>query len=345
MTTIRMIGTEVNLSCSICNRLFKEPRIARCGHSFCRVCLEGVLQDMPTTEEDPSLAQSGASPSIFEFTCPFPGCGRKSRLRSADIEEFPPNCSLAEIVKQNSSNEGELISKCGEHQMECQMFCVHCKKEICLKCLTDHRDAPHSIFNKEEAVQTYQNRAKQHIHQASVDLESLNVKVSKVMSIHEDEGKIIKEFSKLETMFNVFDEAIVLIEDVKVRLSMNFLCITEGSQEKRNLGKEARENLNIRNAIGSLKRAVQKPTANVFSAIQCEQMALQLKNKANRLLQESRILENREYALHMTADPEELMAADIQGIISKINSLLVKHEIILQSTSGIKINFLCYHYL
>ena len=331
MATSKLIGTDVDLSCSICKEIFKEPRIARCGHSFCRVCLEGVLRDIPMTAEDPALAQSGAS-STFEFTCPFLGCGIKSRLRRADIDEFPPNFILAEVVKRNSK---ELMTRCKIHQMECNLFCLHCKEEICIRCLSEHGTSPHSALAKEEAVDNFQNRAEQHIKEACEDLKSFKVKVAELLSKHEDEQKIAQEFSKLETIFIVLDEAISLIEDLKAKLSVEFLSSNEGNQEKCNLRKEYRENLNMRNAIVSLKRAVQKQTANVFNAIECEEMALHLKDIANRRLRESSTLENRECAIRMNKDPEEILAAGIQSFINKINSLLLKHEIILQKTFGI----------
>ena len=341
MAATHLIGTEVDLSCSICKRLFKDPRMAKCGHSFCRVCLDGVLAPMAIQQEDATHSESDSSAFVSEFTCPFPGCERKSRLRSADIEEFPPNCSLAEIVKLNSSNEGELKTRCRIHHLECQMFCVHCKKEICVKCLTDHRNAPHSPFDKEEAVGEFQNRAKQHIEQACADLESLNVKVAKVMSMHEDEGNVMQEFVKLENIFQVLDDATPFMEDIKVKLCVELLRNSEGNTECRNLRKDARENATIQNAIGFLSRAVQKPTANVFDAIECEQMALDLKLKANSRLRESSQLERRDFSARVMPHHEELVARGINDFIGNLNPALTRYEILLQEPQGIP----CFYFI
>ncbi|KAL0184419.1 hypothetical protein M9458_020115, partial [Cirrhinus mrigala] len=36
---------EEDLTCPICCCLFEDPRVLPCSHSFCKKCLEGILDD------------------------------------------------------------------------------------------------------------------------------------------------------------------------------------------------------------------------------------------------------------------------------------------------------------
>ena len=98
-----------DFSCPICKSILKQPRITRCGHSVCHDCLAARLQSSPTVSPVPDAAsplqQEPPQPhtSYIEFTCPQEGCGRTFRLPSADIEEFPPNLYLAEIISRTAS--------------------------------------------------------------------------------------------------------------------------------------------------------------------------------------------------------------------------------------------------
>lgn len=225
-------GIEIHLSCSICKAILKEPRITRCGHSFCRICLENLLESIsklnsrrfPLSASDTALnlhlddtrQQSACSPLHFEFTCPYPYCGRKYRLRTADIDEFPPNCMLADVLKRYTAKENEKRSQCRIHQKKCRLFCVSCKLEICTGCLIKHNNSPHKAMEKVQAIQKFVSQSKQHIREACEDLTLMKRKMEDAIFVHEIKVNLNGEFAKLDSVFKTFEETTPLLEELKV---------------------------------------------------------------------------------------------------------------------------------
>ena len=336
MATERRITNEMDLSCAICKTAIKEPRITRCGHSFCRCCLEDLLKSIPAinsqfdslTTSD-TQEQSDSPSQHFEFACPFPLCGRKHRLRTADIDEFPPNCMLADIVK---GNERDKKSQCKIHQKKCGLFCFPCKLEICKLCLKEHNKDPHEALEKGEAIAKFLAHTKKLTDETCEIIDSMNEKLEKAISSQENEIKIQGEFIKLENNLKVLDEATPLLEQIKVNLSTEFLMRCEGSID---MLKEAREITNIQNAIGFITRAAHKSNTNVLDDIALEQMASNLKEKVNQRLQGSSF-EARELSGPRIFDSDEVIAENLKVFIAKLNAMMTKYEIILQTPGGMR---------
>ena len=152
MASSRQAGIEVNLSCAICKTILKEPRITPCRHSFCRSCLETFLQSIPISNSElnflstsDTLQQPGLPSPRFEFTCPYPDCGRKYRLRTADIDEFPPSCMVDDSVKGCIAKEREVESRCGIRQMNlaCSAFTVSLLLTLLLAFIVRHSYMQH----------------------------------------------------------------------------------------------------------------------------------------------------------------------------------------------------------
>ena len=44
---------DQSLSCPVCLERFRDPRLLRCNHSFCRTCLEDIVERRQTDPEYP----------------------------------------------------------------------------------------------------------------------------------------------------------------------------------------------------------------------------------------------------------------------------------------------------
>ncbi|XP_075702878.1 E3 ubiquitin/ISG15 ligase TRIM25-like [Rhinoderma darwinii] len=112
-----MASTDVRdeLSCSICLDLYTDPVTLRCGHNFCRGCIDRVLD---------TQKESGV------FSCP--DC-------RAEFEERPAlhrNITLRNIAEHFLSTEpeqktGVFCTYCLHSQVPSLKFCLHCEASLC----------------------------------------------------------------------------------------------------------------------------------------------------------------------------------------------------------------------
>ncbi|XP_073480878.1 E3 ubiquitin/ISG15 ligase TRIM25-like [Aquarana catesbeiana] len=88
------------LDCSICLNIYTNPVTLRCGHNFCRDCIEGVL-DRPRGSD--------------VYCCP------ECREEFQERPELSRNTTLCNIVESFQSTEPEK-----EEVKESQIFCTYC---------------------------------------------------------------------------------------------------------------------------------------------------------------------------------------------------------------------------
>lgn len=119
---------EEDLTCPICCCLFEDPRVLPCSHSFCRKCLEGIL--------DGQRGPAWRPP----FRCPT--CRKETSHNG--IASLQVNYSLRGIVEKYNRIRVVLpkMSLCREHHGQpLNIFCATDLKLICGFCATtgDHK--------------------------------------------------------------------------------------------------------------------------------------------------------------------------------------------------------------
>nr|XP_032831158.1 tripartite motif-containing protein 59-like [Petromyzon marinus] len=120
---------EEELTCPVCYSLFEDPRVLPCSHTFCRGCLEDILQG--------SLHLSPWRPLRTPFKCP--SCRHVCELPLTGFTSLPVNFSLRNIVdKYRTSTERDgAAPPCPEHASEpLNVLCVDCCTLACGRCLT-----------------------------------------------------------------------------------------------------------------------------------------------------------------------------------------------------------------
>ncbi|XP_075204044.1 nuclear factor 7, ovary-like [Anomaloglossus baeobatrachus] len=116
------------LLCSICLSAYEDPVPLRCGHYFCRVCIEMELETQEGSED---------------FTCP--DC-------KVELQERPPQ---PENVTPSSITEG-FLSTGTEQQVCAGLFCTYCIHAVipavksCLHCEALLCDSHLKVHNKSE---------------------------------------------------------------------------------------------------------------------------------------------------------------------------------------------------
>ena len=101
------------LRCLVCQEELKKPFSLACGHLMCRNCLDGIK---------------------IEETVRCPACAlcsnRSSAIRIYQLEDV---IQLLQIKKKKRSERF-----CSQHRAELTLFCVNCKRDMCVECVQDH---------------------------------------------------------------------------------------------------------------------------------------------------------------------------------------------------------------
>ncbi|XP_075061083.1 E3 ubiquitin/ISG15 ligase TRIM25-like [Mixophyes fleayi] len=120
------------LDCSVCLNIYTDPVTLKCGHSFCRVCIDRVLD----TQEG-----SGA------YTCP--DCRSKYKKRPG----LQRNITLCNIVRSFLSTQpdqeetGIFCTYCVDSHVPAAKSCLHCEASLCDNHLRAHKNSPEHILS------------------------------------------------------------------------------------------------------------------------------------------------------------------------------------------------------
>lgn len=137
-----MYNFEDELTCPICYSIFEDPRVLPCSHTFCRNCLENVLQ------------ASGNfyiwRPLRIPLKCP--NCRSSIEIAPTGIESLPVNFALRAIIEKYQQEDHPHIVTCPEHYRQpLNVYCLLDKKLVCGHCLTIGQHHGHPIDDLQSA--------------------------------------------------------------------------------------------------------------------------------------------------------------------------------------------------
>ncbi|XP_073480460.1 E3 ubiquitin-protein ligase TRIM39-like [Aquarana catesbeiana] len=121
---------RAELKCSFCLNIYNDPVNLRCGHNFCRVCIDRVLD----TQEG-----SGG------YSCP------ECREKSQDRPALKRNITLRNIVENFLSTQpdreesGVFCTYCVDSLVPAVRSCLHCEVSLCDKHLRVHKKSPEHV--------------------------------------------------------------------------------------------------------------------------------------------------------------------------------------------------------
>ncbi|XP_040294677.1 E3 ubiquitin/ISG15 ligase TRIM25-like isoform X1 [Bufo bufo] len=121
------------LLCSICLCIFKDPVMLRCGHNFCRVCIDRVLY----TQDESGV-----------YTCP--ECREEFQERPALMKNINLH-NVAEhfLFTQPDPVEisGILCTYCVDSPVPAVKSCLHCEASLCEKHLRVHSKSSEHVLS------------------------------------------------------------------------------------------------------------------------------------------------------------------------------------------------------
>lgn len=119
------------LTCSICLNVYTDPVLLRCGHNFCRLCIDRVLE---------SQEASGV------YSCP--DC-RGEFLERPALQSNLKLCNIAEYFHstQPAQPEAEIIcSNCIDAPVPAVICCLHCEVSLCENHLRVHSKSQEHVL-------------------------------------------------------------------------------------------------------------------------------------------------------------------------------------------------------
>ncbi|XP_030832170.1 tripartite motif-containing protein 5-like [Strongylocentrotus purpuratus] len=140
MATSFKQAVNKNLECPICLSFFKDPKNLTCSHTFCKGCLETLLE------------------TRGKLLCPT--CREETLVPGGDVGRLQPNITVRSLVEDvetqcysNGNQEDKSLqrngNKCQKHPKNDEdFFCRNCNKYVCSMCgLLEHaiKDA-HTIL-------------------------------------------------------------------------------------------------------------------------------------------------------------------------------------------------------
>ncbi len=120
---------EELLTCTICLEGFTNPKVLPCHHTFCRSCLEPMIQ-------------------LYNVECPV--CRRSCPVTENNVDNLPTDFrvnQLKDIMESrrspdNSENDCDFC-KFAKQKTLAERFCINCNKLLCKQCVLRHQGNKH----------------------------------------------------------------------------------------------------------------------------------------------------------------------------------------------------------
>ncbi|XP_059186216.1 nuclear factor 7, ovary-like [Centropristis striata] len=127
--------SEEDLSCPVCQEIFKDPVVLSCSHSFCNDCLQNWWKGKQIQE------------------CPV--CKRKSSRSQPPHNLVLKNLCETFIVKRDQRASAESEPVCSLHSEKLKLFCLNHQQPVCVVCLHSKAHNNHRIRPIDEAAQDH----------------------------------------------------------------------------------------------------------------------------------------------------------------------------------------------
>ncbi|XP_056373733.1 E3 ubiquitin-protein ligase TRIM41-like [Hyla sarda] len=121
------------MNCSICLNIYTDPVMLRCGHNFCRVCIDRVLD----TQD-----QSGV------YLCP--ECRKRFTQRPALMKDIALRKIMEKFLftQPTQTEPGIFCTYCVDSPVPAVISCLHCEASLCDKHLRVHSKSPEHVLSE-----------------------------------------------------------------------------------------------------------------------------------------------------------------------------------------------------
>ncbi|XP_030850659.1 tripartite motif-containing protein 2-like [Strongylocentrotus purpuratus] len=282
-TSLKHETFHKNLECPICLSFFKEPKILTCSHTFCKGCLESLLEShqnllCPTCREETSV----------------PG-GVVGRLQSnITVRSLVEDVETQGQVCTNSNRENKSLerkwNKCRKHpNYDEECFCVNCNKFVCCKCgLLEHAKDAHTILEAGEHETEQKNHVKKLVSKADVKIRN----VDKYFTFVEDQRERVHNIQERlnDEIDATFEESVEKLKERKTVLK---------KEVGYKLGK-------IKTSLGDVEKSIRKQIDEIKKVLDLVKDGLNFPLQTEALTAHKAMCQQLEVLLNQIRPDEEL---------------------------------------
>lgn len=225
---------EEELTCSICYSIFEDPRVLPCSHTFCRNCLESVLQ----------LSSNFSIWRPLRLPLKCPNCRSIVEIPPSGTESLPINFALKAIIEKYQQEDHPDVATCSEHYRQpLNVYCLLDRKLVCGHCLTIGKHHGHPIddlqsaFMKEKETpgKLLEQLTDEHWTKVCLLIEKLEEQKSHCENIVQDDKKaVLHYFKKLNDTLEHKKQALLsALDEVNAYISEEYAPLIENMKRMR----------------------------------------------------------------------------------------------------------------
>ncbi|XP_075056497.1 LOW QUALITY PROTEIN: E3 ubiquitin/ISG15 ligase TRIM25-like [Mixophyes fleayi] len=189
--TMASADLRQELDCSICLNIYTDPVTLRCGHNFCRVCIDHVLD----TQEGSGV-----------YTCP--ECRAEFKKRPV----VQRNITLCNIMGRFLSTQNK---KCSVHDEIVKYLCSEDAACICVSCLIrEHRG--HQVESLDEASEKKKEKLRNVLKKLTTKRQETEKRVQSLQELRREDQE--KAAGLTETVTALFRDIRRQLEDLEKRV-------------------------------------------------------------------------------------------------------------------------------
>ncbi|XP_067400829.1 tripartite motif-containing protein 59 [Emydura macquarii macquarii] len=225
---------EEELTCSICYSIFEDPRVLPCSHTFCRNCLESVLQ----------LSSNFSIWRPLRLPLKCPNCRSIVEIPPSGTESLPINFALKAIIEKYQQEDHPDVAMCSEHYRQpLNVYCLLDRKLVCGHCLTIGKHHGHPIDDlqsaymkeKETPGKLLQQLTDKHWTNVCLLIEKLEEQKSHCEnSVQDDKKAVLQYFKKLnDTLEHKKQALLAALDEVNAHISEEYAPLIENMKRIR----------------------------------------------------------------------------------------------------------------
>ncbi|XP_051572439.1 zinc-binding protein A33-like isoform X2 [Myxocyprinus asiaticus] len=197
---------EDELSCPVCCKIFTDPVVLKCSHSFCRICLQHFWNKKAAKRE-----------------CLV--CRRKCSLTEPMVSLALKNVCDAILQEQKSPGSANGASKpealCATHEEGLKLFCQDDEEVLCCVCQMSKKHQGHNVCPLEEAANDLKNQKQQTEKQIHKEFEELHqfllkeeaARIAVLAEEEEAKKQMMKKKTDISRDILTFSHAVMSIEN------------------------------------------------------------------------------------------------------------------------------------
>ncbi|KAM6326585.1 TRI59 protein, partial [Podargus strigoides] len=219
---------EEELTCSICYSIFEDPRVLPCSHTFCRSCLEGVIQ----------LSNNFLIGRPLRVPLKCPNCRSMVEIPAAGTESLPINFALKAIIEKYQQEDHLDVATCSEHHRQpLNVYCLLDKKLVCGHCLTIGKHNGHPIGDLQSVYSKEKETSGKLLEELTVEcwtdvrvlIEKVNEQKALCEHVVQDDKKAVEQyFRKLsDTLEHKKQGLLAVLNDINTEISEQYEPLIE----------------------------------------------------------------------------------------------------------------------